>query len=293
MVDAFRPAVFVALNAYSGPENKTRSVTLIRLAINLGFSMGPALGGLIIASLGYAGLFWVDGITCLLAGLLLLQVLNPKKANILDEEEVSNPMPAHRDRPYMLFLLSVMLFAVVFLQYFSTVPLFYKKVGGLSESAIGLLLALNGILIFLFEMPLVKFLESKGRAMLSYVLLGGVLVGASVLIFNLSHALPILIMGMLLMTLGEMVAFPFSNAFAMVRGKKGRLGEYMGLYTVAFSFSHIIGHNSGLQMIEMWGFEVTWYVMTGIALASILLMSWLKRWVRSFTGKALSLAGKE
>jgi predicted MFS family arabinose efflux permease len=55
--DAFRPAMFVALNAYSKPKNKTRSLTLIRLAINLGFSAGPAVGGLIIIGIGYEGLF--------------------------------------------------------------------------------------------------------------------------------------------------------------------------------------------------------------------------------------------
>ena len=60
IADAFRPAMFVALSAYSKPENKTRSVTLIRLAINLGFSAGPAIGGIIITGLGYPFLFWVD-----------------------------------------------------------------------------------------------------------------------------------------------------------------------------------------------------------------------------------------
>lgn len=57
VADTFRPAMFVAMSAYSKPENKTRSVTLIRLAINLGFSAGPAVGGLIITTIGYGGLF--------------------------------------------------------------------------------------------------------------------------------------------------------------------------------------------------------------------------------------------
>ena len=60
--DIFRPAIWVAMDAYSDEKNKTRSVTLIRLAINLGFSAGPAIGGLIIAYVSYTGLFWVDGI---------------------------------------------------------------------------------------------------------------------------------------------------------------------------------------------------------------------------------------
>jgi len=104
VADSFRPAMFVALSSYSKPENKTRSVTLIRLAINLGFSAGPAIGGLIIANLGYSGLFWVDGVTCFFAGLLLLQVLNPKKSKVLDEIKVTNPVSAYSDKAFWFFL---------------------------------------------------------------------------------------------------------------------------------------------------------------------------------------------
>ena len=75
IADTFRPAMFVSLKAYSDAENQTRSLTLIRLAINLGFSFGPFLGGIIIASLGYSGLFWVDGITCIGAVILMKFVL--------------------------------------------------------------------------------------------------------------------------------------------------------------------------------------------------------------------------
>ncbi len=71
VADMFRPAIWVALDDYSSEENRTRSVTLIRLAINLGFSMGPALGGLLITYVSYRSLFWVDGLTCLIAGLNL------------------------------------------------------------------------------------------------------------------------------------------------------------------------------------------------------------------------------
>ena len=61
IADMFRPAMFVSLGAYAKPENRTRALTLVRLAVNLGFAAGPALGGLIIMNMGYSGLFWVDG----------------------------------------------------------------------------------------------------------------------------------------------------------------------------------------------------------------------------------------
>ena len=244
VADMFRPAMFVAVNAYSKPENKTRSITLIRLAINLGFSAGPAIGGLIIVALSYGGLFWIDGITCGLAGLLLLKVLHPKKSKTLDSIEVKNPKSAYRDIPYIIFLVSMVLFGVAFLQYFSTIPLYYKDVHMLSEDKIGLIMAMNGILICVIEMPLVKWLEDSSFKITGLILFGGILTALSFVVLNLTGWVGILIIGMLLMTIGEMISFPFANAFALDRARNGKQGEYMAYFTITFSVGHIFGHNS-------------------------------------------------
>src|SRR5690606_26634104 len=91
-------------------------------------------------------------------------------------------------------------------------------------------------------------------------------------VFNLTTWSGVLIVGMLLMTFGEMVAFPFSNAFAAERAKKGNQGEYMALYSISFSIAHIFGHNAGLQMANVLGFDATWYIVSGIALVCALLL---------------------
>jgi len=281
IADAFRPAMFVALSSYSKPENKTRSVTLIRLAINLGFSAGPAVGGLIITTIGYAGLFWIDGVTCIFAAILLLNVLHPKKARILDEVKVDNPISAYSDKAFWVFLIAMMLFGVVFLQYFSTIPLYYKDVHFLSELEIGLLMGMNGLIIFLLEMPLIKWLENSKNTKVGLMFIGVILTALSFLVLNTTSWVGILIVGMLLMTIGEMIAFPFSNAFAMERAKKGNQGEYMALYSISFSFAHIFGHNSGMQFIDKFGFSITWNIVTGLAILSgvfmLILVQTLKR----------------
>jgi len=277
IADAFRPATFVALSAYSKPENKTRSVTLIRLAINLGFSAGPALGGLIIGTLGYRGLFWVDGLTCIAAGILLLVLLNPKKVKVLDSIENKMPLSAYKDLPYLVFIIAMVLFGFVFVQYFSTIPIYYNDVHTLNETQIGLLLAMNGFLIFVFEMPLIKFMETRSLSKISNMIIGLILVTFSILILNFTTWIGVLVIGMLLMTLGEMIAFPFSNAFAMDRARRGRQGEYMALYSISFSISHIFAHNSGMISIARLGYETTWYLATFIGLLGILLLLLLKK----------------
>ncbi len=276
VADIFRPAVFVAINAYSKPQNRTRSVTLIRLAINLGFSSGPAIGGLIIATAGYSGLFWVDGITCLIAGLLLLKLLHPKRSQAEEEDIITNAKTAINDRLYLLFIAAMILFGLIFIQYFSTMPLFYANYHMLDEREIGLLLGLNGLIIFLFEMPLIKFLESRNHSASGYVILGLLLTALSFLVINLTDWTGILIVGMLLVTVGEMIAFPFSNSFALSRSDGKKRGSYMALYSIAFSISHIFGHNSGMQLINHFGYKFTWNTMMILALVACLLLILLK-----------------
>jgi len=278
--DAFRPAVYVALNAYSKTENKIRSVSLIRLAINLGFSAGPALGGIIISSLGYSALFWVDGLTCILAGTLLLIVLNPRKSIVLDNVHHKSPKSAYSDSKYLLFIAAMVLFGFAFVQYFSTIPVYYSEVHSLSEFQIGLLLALNGFFIFAFEMPLIKYLESRSWSKISGIIIGLVLTAFSFLILNLISWIGILTIGMLLMTIGEMIAFPFSNAFAMDRAKRGNQGEYMALYSISFSLAHVFGHNSGMRSVAHFGYEITWYSITVICFLGILLLLLLKNTIK-------------
>jgi len=277
VADTFRPAIFVALSAYSKAENKTRSVTLIRLAINLGFSAGPAIGGLIITYLSYNGLFWIDGITCILASILLLNVLNPKTANIIDEIEVINPKSAYTDKTFWIFLIAMSLFGIVFLQFFSTIPLYYKEVHALSEFEIGLLLGMNGFIIFALEMPLVKWLENSNRTKSGLMFIGATLTGLSFIILTSTTWVGILVVSMLLVTIGEMIAFPFSNAFAMEKSKQGNKGEYMALYSISFSVAHIFSHNGGMHLIESIGYNNTWFVISVLALLCMLLLFVLRQ----------------
>ena len=275
VADAFRPAMFVAMNTYSKAENKTRSVTLIRLAINLGFSAGPAIGGFIITSINYKGLFWMDGITCLLATLVLINVLHPKKAQVIDEQKVENPQPIRSDGLFWIFFVAMFIFGFIFLQYFSTIPLYYRDVHALTEFDIGLLLGMNGFIIFVLEMPLIKWLGDSKYSKELLITIGLLLTGLSYVVLLMTPWIGILIIGMLLMTLGEMIAFPFSNSFVIERSKRGKQGEYMAFYSISFSAAHIFGHNSGLQMVDNFGYDTTWTVISIISAIGVLTLFYL------------------
>lgn len=279
VADTFRPAMFVSLKAYSKSENQTRSLTLIRLAINLGFSFGPFLGGLIITTLSYSGLFWIDGITCVSAVVLLKIVLKQKEFHSKKKEDsIENRATSiYNDKPYWIFLAVVFLMGFVFLQLFTTMPLYYKGVYSLTEVEIGLIMAMNGFLIFLLEMPLIHYIEKKFLNKLKIISWSLVLFALSFIILNLSTWVGILVISMLLITVGEMLAFPFTNNFAMTRAPLGKEGRYLALYSMAFSMAHIFSAKTGMEVVARFGFEANWFLMGGLALLAVVLMLWLRR----------------
>ena len=281
VADMFRPAMFVSLKAYSKPENQTRSLTLIRLAINLGFSFGPFLGGIIITTLSYSGLFWIDGITCIAAIFLMRFVLKQKEILARDSKVVlenrNEFKSVYQDKSYWIFLFVVFLMGFMFLQLFTTMPLYYKEIHALSEVQIGLIMALNGFLIFLLEMPLIHYIESKLFNKMKIITWSLLMLALSFVVLNVTSWVGILIVGMLLITVGEMLAFPFTNNFAMNRAPSGREGRYLALYAMAFSFAHIFSAKTGMEIIDRYGFAINWYFMGGLGLVAIVLMIWLQK----------------
>jgi len=284
IADTFRPAMFVSLKAYSKLENQTRSLTLIRLAINLGFSFGPFFGGIIIASLSYSGLFWVDGLTCIGAIFLMKTVLKPKKLQKTEElngvkkvEVLKESSSIFKDASYVIFLAVVFIMGFIFLQLFTTMPLYYKEVHSLTEVQIGLIMSLNGFVIFLLEMPLVHYLEKTLIDRMKIITWSLVLMALSFLVLNVSNWFGVLIIGMLFITIGEMLAFPFTNNFAMNRAPTGKDGKYLAFYSMAFSMAHIFSAKTGMEIIDRFGFITNWFFMGGLGLLAVILMIFLRQ----------------
>ena len=77
-----------------------------------------------------------------------------------------------------------------------------------------------------------------------------------------------------------MLAFPFTNAFAMARAVEGKEGLYMAMYTMAFSLSTIFSAKTGMEVVDRFGFDANWYLMGFLSLLAVLLSAWLRRALR-------------
>jgi len=286
VADMFRPAMFVSLGAYAKPENRTRALTLVRLAINLGFAAGPALGGLIIMSIGYRGLFWIDGATCILAILIFwLKVKEKKKSPYIDKKNPDEVLThsVFKDKPFWVFLFTCLVTGILFFQVFTTIPLYHKEQYNLTELQTGLLLTMNGLMIFFLEMPFVSYVERNNINKIKVVTVGTFLMAISLFLLLINTWSSILIIMMVFMTIGEMFAFPFSNSVALSRAPKGHEGRYMAIFTMSFSLAHILSAKVGFGIIDYFkpnGYPMNWFIMGILGLLGVLSGIWVYKLVQ-------------
>lgn len=286
IADTFRPASHTSVAYYSSAENLTRSYALLRLAVNLGFATGPAMGGLLAISLGYDWLFIIDGISCFMAAILLWQFLTPKKdkrvqeslAKVEDKRENRSP---YKDRDFLLFIFFISLSALTFMQFFTVLPVFLKQEMGLNELQIGLFVTVNGVMIFLLEMPLVYAME-KYYSRLTNVAIGVLLTGlAFILLPMVNQWILVPMLFIVILTFGEMLSMPFSSSFAMERANPLKRGEYMGLFSMGFSFALILAPTMGMQVAANWGYNFLWLFVGSLSIiATVGLVALEKRMKR-------------
>lgn len=288
VADAFRPANKVAISNYSKPENITRSYALLRLAINLGFAVGPAVGGILAAWKGYDWLFYVDALTCLTAAIIFRITMKDdfaaeksEKSTAIEHELNANNTSPYQDKQFLFFLLIIGLLAFAFLQFFYTLPVFYKQELGLDEGQIGLFMALNGLIIVLFEMPLVYVAEKNYRPF-NVMSFGAFLIAIGFLCFLFPVKwVGIAIIAITMLTLGEIFYMPFASAWVANRSNSANRGQYMAAYSISWSIASVVAPAAGFQMIESLNFNGLWVVLSSLGILGAFAFWFLGKKVRA------------
>lgn len=263
--DTFRPANSVSVVYYAKPENITRAFSLNRMAINLGFSIGPAVGGL-LAAISYKLLFYGNGVGALIAGLVFYFYFKNRKGNpdalvqhkTQEELRAEKQKSPYKDIPYLFFSLFITLYAISFFQILSTLPMYYERVYQFNEADIGLLIAFSSLVVFGLEMVLVRLAEIRYKPH-SVIIAGTFITGLSFVVLNFSSGVWILYASMFLLSIGEIFAMPFMATVAIQQSTSLTRGAYMGLNTLAFSLAHIFSPFLGTRLAENFGFEVLWW----------------------------------
>ncbi len=272
--EMFRPASLAAITHVVRPEQRRQAFALNRLAINLGMSIGPALGGF-LATVSFRAMFTVDAVTTLLAGAVL--ALTPWRAFSGVNSEATKregravgPATIFHDTFFLVFLGGVFLVGIVFFQHESALPLYLVQYLGLSPAFYGLLFTINTLLIVALEVPINTATAHWPNARLLIIgcLLFAVGFGALGVIVSPAGVIATVVVW----TFGEMMLFPAMSMHMGEVAPESRRGVYMGAYSMSLSLALTVGPWMGTQLLAEFGPVNVWSVMFGLgALAAVLM----------------------
>ena len=271
--EAFRPANFTAVAHYAAEGTITRSYSLNRLAVNIGWSVGISLAG-IIASINYKLLFIVEGGVSIIVGLLILSFLPQVKDFIKKAKENASNMAILKpweDVFYVKFILLTTVFITCAFLMFRVVPVFFKEQWHIDEFQIGIIIGINGAVIALFEMIMINKIEAK-RSPMFFIIVGAVLFAVSYIILSapVSFHIAAAVLTIVVFTCGEMLTLPFINTIVISRSNEHNRGLYAAGYTLSWSCAQVFGPYFGFLIAKNLGYNWLWL---GLAVM-LLLCTW-------------------
>jgi predicted MFS family arabinose efflux permease len=270
--ETFRPANSVAITKYARPENLTRAFSLNRMAINLGFSIGPALGG-ILSSFSYELLFITNAVGAIMAGIFYVRFFRKRhkiyqkrnKEKKITNEAIQKELSPYKDFPFLVYCLLCAIFSVCFFQFFNTIPIFYKEVAHLDQKSIGYILGYSGFIIVVLEMLVVNFAD-KYLTIAKTLLYGILMCSVAYAMLAINHHISLILLSISILSVGEILVLPFMSTITALRSGKTNQGAYMGLNGMTFSISFIITPLLGTSVASDLGFNTLW-IGSGVVLA--------------------------
>ncbi|RZK82013.1 MAG: MFS transporter [Pedobacter sp.] len=274
--ESFRPANSVSIAYYSKPDNVIRSFSLNRMAMNLGFSIGPALGGF-LAAVSYAFLFYGNAIAALLSALVFFLYFRNRKGHAIKNKDIDNnnvllvhqELSPYKDVPFMLFSLLCCIFAICFFQLLSTVPLYYRTEYKLPEAQIGIIMAYSGVVVFSLEMLLVHIAEKRFTS--RFIMVTGTLICAlSFAVLNMVKGIPVLYLSITILSIAEILVMPFMATITLQRSSLKKRGTYMAVNALSFSLALIFSPFIGTRVAAQFGFTNLWWGTTVVLIITSL-----------------------
>lgn len=257
--NASRPAIQAMMADIVRPEDRVRAFSLNYWAINLGFAVSSVYAGFLVAQSYTLGFLVEAGMTLACALVVFVKVKESRPTGTVVPGAPSSPVVTMgtvlRDGRFMLMVGLSFLVAVVFTQSSVGLPIVMGE-NGLTSSDVGLVAAVNGVVIVALQIPLTRYIERRDPGRLLTV--SSLLIGYGFALTALAGSIAAYALTVVVWTLGEMINAPTqSGLVARLSPTEGR-GRYQGVYTMSWSAAALVAPLAGGWVIDSAGAGWLW-----------------------------------
>ena len=285
----FEPPSGAMVVDIAGRDRQAEYYGVLRIAGNLGWALGPALGGF-LAALSYSSLFLVG--SGVMFGAAMIMAFRVEETSPMHQRRRVRPEPAIAEIPdigqaaappkfqfheslralrepnFLRYLLISTLLFVVMAQLIVTLSVYAVEWVGLTKIQLGTLYSLNGLTVVFLQFPAVKL--TRRLRLTTSLALGAVLYGLGYGMMGWGRGMSLLVLATFVVSVGEIVATPPALQLVANFSTVTTRGRYMGLYGVFNAIGWSLGPVTGGALLDAFKGRavMVWSVIMGLAFLS-------------------------
>ena len=256
---------------------RTNAFGLVRILLNIGFAIGPAIGGF-IAGISYGYIFLVPAVLTLVEMVLyFLYVPETLKAENRQPKTSGFSFP-RKDAAFVFAVFAISIMFLVMGQWGTTLTLFWKAYDNISDVEIGILYGTNGLYVAIFQMYTNKIFAGIRDHIRLLIGLNIYAFGFFALIFFRSFSF--LLIDVFVLTMAENITAPIISTIISRLAPYNKRGQYFGAFQV---IAGVIGPSApvmGTFFIQYFpsNLGILWIVVLVISLliTAVTLLFWAR-----------------
>jgi MFS family permease len=256
------------------PEDKRADgFGLLRVAVNLAAVGGPILGGLLLRY-SYLILFISDAVSSLITALIVFIVIpetKPEKQDDKPEESIMKTLKGYievmKDYIFILFLSVSALTVLVYMQMNSTLSVFLWEMYNFPLEWFGALLSMNALMVVAFQFWITRRIAKY--APMKMMALGTILYMIGFGMYGFVSEWYLFFVAMAILTVGEMIVIPVSQATVARFASEDKRGRYMAVYGFHWSIPTLFGVSGASFIYFFIGPNWVWYIAGLLCLTAV------------------------
>lgn len=262
------------------PDMRVEAYGLLRIGSNIGWVIGPIMGGAFLMFTSYANLFYITALTTFAYLLIAVFILRDTRPKAVPERlRLRDIAVVAADTPFLMFCGLMLFMTIPYQQMYTLFSVYSSAYVGLSEFWIGVLFALSGLMVALFQ----YYVSTRvGRHRMTAALAFSALVfalGFGMLSLSTAFIMPFAAMAVI--TLAEMVWAPAGSTLQANMSPESMRGRYFGFNGLAGSIGWAIGPLFGGLLKDAMNNNVPsmWMVIGAMFIVCMIGFAWLGRMI--------------
>ncbi|MBI5954003.1 MAG: MFS transporter [Chloroflexi bacterium] len=277
MGSAAQPAHQAMVADLLPPEKRAEGFGILRVVANFAWIIGPTIGGF-LASYNFLYLFLSDAVISTITALLVFRLLpetKPQPKEKTESESLGQTMlgylQALADRPFLAFVFASILMILVYQQMYSSLSVFLRDVHHITPRFYGLIMSTSAITVVIFQFFVSYFIKRYPPFLMMATATFFYMIGFTM--YGFVTTVPLFIVAMIIITIGEMVGMPTSNALAAAFAPEDKRARYMAIFGLTWAVPSMLGPLAAGLVMDNYNPNYVWYI--GGILCVVAIMAFL------------------